>query len=107
MSEEIKDRLEKEIARAVRIDSISLSVSVSDAQEALALITTLTAELTAARAEVERLRGAGRDAYMAGFAASCEGWNGEYPTEGGDPVAVGAQFDAWLAALTPAEGERG
>ena len=62
MSEEIKERLEK-LRREYRPSMagdvcLSWAADVAPAlSEALALITSLTAELTAARAEVERLRG--------------------------------------------------
>ncbi len=53
MSEEIKGRLETAIANAGRMKMPLTEALYADA---LALITSLTAELTAARAEVERLR---------------------------------------------------
>lgn len=44
-------------------------------------------EITRLRSELSNARNASWDAgYLAGFKASGEGWNGEYPFDGTDPV---------------------
>lgn len=51
-----------------------------------------------------------REAFLAGFKASGEGWNGEYPFEGvgaEDPRwnRIGSLFDEWLAEAEPHDAE--
>lgn len=103
MSEEIKGRLETAIANAGRMKMPLTEALYADA---LALITSLTAELTAARGEVAR-----KDEALDGLVK----WFSDPPQRMDDwgvgyflPKSVEPDVQAALAALTPAEeGERG
>lgn len=71
-----------------------------------------TTEITALRAEVERLRGLMKRAYIGGFDASAEGYNGEYPFQDNnrkpqsDPDFC-ADMRQFLAALAPSQNDKG
>lgn len=116
MSEEIKERLEK-LRREYRPSMagdvcLSWAADVAPAlSEALALITSLTAELTAARGEVERLQRQ-HDRLRAASVYVVEAIALYPPSAGEDddeevPVRL-ANLKYLRAALTPAEeGERG
>lgn len=116
MSEEIKERLEK-LRREYRPSMagdvcLSWAADVAPAlSEALALITSLTAELTAARAEVERLRGQIDTSRKYWMRDAKEALAGDPRRLANRIALIEAGPVEWVqsdAALTPAEeGERG
>lgn len=68
--------------------------------KARSLLSEADAEIATLRAELEAVKGLLPKAVLAGFKASGEGWNGEYPHEGSSDAQIAAGIDAGGIART-------